>query len=467
MSLAPPRVADELLVKYGKNGPRYTSYPPVPSWSDAIGPRQLADELAALGRAHAVAGRADGEIYVHLPFCEQLCTFCGCHTFITKKREPVVDYLATLSREVDAVARAAGRPLTIGALHLGGGTPTHLDEAQLAQLLDLLEARFDFADCREKGLEVHPHVTRPAQLDLLAERGFTRLSMGVQDLSPEVQAAIHRFQTHEETASLFAHARTRGFGSINVDLIYGLPRQTLAGFARTLDQVIAMGPDRLAVYGYAHVPWLKKQQRSIDEATLPAPPLRRDLYELAVERLEAAGYASIGFDHFARPTDPLFAARANGTLTRNFMGFAVRHADHAVGLGPSAIGELDRLYAQNHETLPEWTAAIRQHGLATRRGFALSQEDALRRDVIRSLLCLLRVDGAAIGARHGVDFAAHFAREFEQLAPFVADGLLVIEGATLELTGPGRYLARNVAMRFDTFVESASAGSGPRFSQTV
>lgn len=467
MSRTAPRVADELLAKYGRNGPRYTSYPPVPSWSDAVGPRELAAELATLGRARAADGRADAEIYVHLPFCAQLCTFCGCHTFITRKREQVERYLATLAREADAVAAAAGRPLAIGALHLGGGTPTHLDEGQLAQLLDLLEARFDFAACRERSLEVHPHVTRPSQLDLLAERGFARLSMGVQDLSPEVQAAIHRFQTHDETAALFAHARARGFESINVDLIYGLPKQTLEGFARTLDQVIAMGPDRLAVYGYAHVPWLKKQQRAIDEATLPTPPLRRDLYELAVARLEAAGYESIGFDHFARPTDPLFAARAAGTLTRNFMGYAVRRADHALGLGPSAIGELDRLYAQNHDTLPEWSAAIERDGLATRRGFALSAEDALRRDVIRSLLCLLRVDGAEISARHGVDFAAHFAPELEQLAPFVADGLLAIDGATLTLTGAGKYLARNVAMRFDPFLESAAAGSGPRFSQTV
>lgn len=465
MSGGAPRVADELLAKYGRHGPRYTSYPPVPAWHEGVGARELAAELATLGGAPPAAGEADAEIYVHVPFCARLCTFCGCHTFITRAQEPLERWFAALRAEADAVARAAGRRLAIGALHLGGGTPTHLDEPRLAALLDLLEERFDFAACREKSLEVHPHVTRRAQLELLAARGFARLSMGVQDLTPEVQAAIHRFQTAEETAALVADARALGFTSINADLVYGLPRQTLAGFARTIEQVIAMGVDRLAVYGYAHVPWLKRAQRAIDEATLPDPRLRADLCDLALERLAAAGYEPIGFDHFARPQDELFRARDAGTLTRNFMGYAVRRAGALIGLGPSAIGEVGRLYAQNHDALEAWAAAIGRDGLATRRGFALSPEDALRRDVIRSLLCLLRVDGAAIGARHGVDFERRFAAELAALAPMAQDGLLRIEGATLELSGAGRYLARNAAMAFDQHL--GEPAGGPRFSRTV
>src|SRR5262249_53060762 len=239
------------------------------------------------------------------------------------------------------------------------------------------------------------------QIDLLAARGFDRVSLGVQDLTPEVQTAIHRFQTHEETAALVAHARTRGFRSINVDLIYGLPLQMLAGFARTVAQVVAMGVDRLAVYGYAHVPWLKRQQGSFRDASLPGPELRRALYLQAAAGLEAAGYRSIGLDHFARPSDELFTAQHDGTLTRTFMGYTVRHAPALLGPGPSAIGEVGRLYAQNESALEGWAAAVERDGLATKRGFELTGEDDLRRAVVRAVLCHLAVDAPAIGARFG------------------------------------------------------------------
>ncbi len=474
------RVAEALLTKYGRSGPRYTSYPPAPLWHEQVGADDLEQALTAIGARESpresVRDSApepgepglDAELYVHVPFCEQLCTFCGCHTFITRKSEPVVEFLAAIEREADAVARAAGRKLSIGGLHLGGGTPTHLTVEQLVRLLDVLESRFDFSRCRERSLEVHPHVTTLDQIDLLARRGFTRLSMGVQDLTPEVQAAIHRFQTHDETARLASRARARGFTSLNVDLIYGLPEQTVEGFARTVEQVIAMGVDRLAVYGYAHVPWLKRQQRALEKASLPSPALRRDLYELALAMLAAAGFESVGFDHFALPTDELFTARRNGTLTRTFMGFTVRHARNLIGLGPSAIGELGRLYAQNESELRPWLSAVGERGLATRRGFLLAAEDELRRDVIRALLCHLRVDGAAIGRAHGVDFADHFHDELEQLAPMVADGLVEIRGGSeLVLTESGRYLARNVAMLFDQHQGSSVVAGAPRYSQTV
>jgi len=467
MSERDARVADALLDKYGRQGPRYTSYPPAPLWSGKVGADALRARLAEIGREPppAPGGEADVELYVHIPFCAQLCTFCGCHTFITRANEPVERFLATLEREADAVARAADRRLAVGGLHLGGGTPTHLDEAQLARLLDLLEARFDFAACRERSLEVHPHVTRTTQLDLLRARGFDRLSLGVQDLTPAVQSAIHRFQTREETETLVAHARAGGWRSLNVDLVYGLPEQTAEGFERTIDDVVAMGVDRLAVYGYAHVPWLKRAQASIPAATLPCKTARRDLHELALAKLRAAGFETIGFDHFARPRDELFAAQAAGTLTRTFMGFTVRHARNLVGLGPSAIGELGRLYAQNESELPAWEAAVAARGLATRRGHALDDDEALRRDVIRALLCTLAVDGAALGARHGVAFDARFADELAALAPMEADGLVVRDGARLRLTAVGRYLARNVAMLFDP--AQRAAGGERRYSTTV
>jgi oxygen-independent coproporphyrinogen-3 oxidase len=481
------QVADTLLQKYGRNGPRYTSYPPAPLWHDRVGAKDLAGHLAQLGAGTLTGGEtraadfdADAEIYVHVPFCARLCTFCGCHTFITMKHEPVALFLETIEKEADAVARAAGRRLKIGGLHFGGGTPTHLTIDQFRHVLDLLEARFDFSNCREKSLEVHPHVTSLEQIDFLAARGFDRISLGVQDLSPDVQEAIHRFQTHEETARLVAHARSRGFRSINVDLIYGLPKQTLEGFARTVDQVVAMGVDRLAVYGYAHVPWLKRQQGAIKEASLPDPALRRDLYLQAVAGLEAAGYRSIGLDHFARPTDELFTAQHDGTLTRTFMGYTVRHAPALIGLGPSAIGEVGRLYAQNESDLQPWADAVAARGLATKRGFVLSQEDDLRRAVIRAVLCHLRVDSAAIGRHFGVEFAPHFAAERARLTEMEGDGLLALasDGA-LTLSEAGRYLSRNVAMVFDQYLEGpgdAPDGGGgqkgqpkqkPRYSRTV
>jgi len=483
------RVADALLDKYGRNGPRYTSYPPAPLWHDKIGASDLAAKIGELGAGTLTGGEtraadfdADAEIYVHVPFCERLCTFCGCHTFITKKHEPVDLFLETIEKEADAVARAAGRRLKIGGLHFGGGTPTHLTIEQFTRVLDLLEARFDFAHCREKSLEVHPHVTSLEQIDFLASRGFDRVSLGVQDLTPEVQTAIHRFQTHEETATLVAHARKRGFRSINVDLIFGLPLQTLPGFAKTVDQVIAMGVDRLAVYGYAHVPWLKRQQGAIKEATLPDPKLRRDLYQQAVAGLEAAGYRSIGLDHFARPSDELFTAQHDGTLTRTFMGYTVRHAPALLGLGPSAIGEVGRLYAQNEPDLQPWADAIAARGLATKRGFALSAEDDLRRAVIRATLCHLKVDATAIGAHFGVAFAQRFGPELSRMREMAADGLVEIAvDGSLVLTEQGRYLSRNVAMVFDQYLEgpdepSDGGGGGdhkgqpkkkPRYSRTV
>jgi oxygen-independent coproporphyrinogen-3 oxidase len=472
---AAPSTADSqpLLDKYGRNGPRYTSFPPAPLWHERVGAAELQAQIGRLGAGTLEGGETraadfdtDAELYVHIPFCARLCTFCGCHTFITMKQSPVDLFLATVEKEADAVARAAGRRLAIGGLHFGGGTPTHLTVPELTRLLDMLEARFDFSRCREKSLEVHPHVTTNEQIDLLAARGFDRVSLGVQDLTPEVQTAIHRFQTHEETAALVVHARARGFRSVNVDLIYGLPKQTLEGFARTVDQVIAMGVDRLAVYGYAHVPWLKRQQGSFREEALPGPELRRELYLQAVAGLEAAGFRSIGFDHFARPSDELFTAQHDGTLTRTFMGYTVRHAPALLGLGPSAIGEVGRLYAQNETGLEAWTAAIAARGLAAKRGYLLDEEEDLRRAVIRAVLCHLRVDAKSIGARFGVDFAARFAPELERLRAMAADGLLVLsDDGSFALTEIGRYLSRNVAMAFDPHRDDSA--SMPRYSRTV
>jgi oxygen-independent coproporphyrinogen-3 oxidase len=445
-------VSDALLDRYGGHGPRYTSYPTVPHWTDEVGPPQYRRTLAELGGTDQAA-----ELYVHVPFCARPCSFCGCHMFITRKDEPVERYLTTLQREAASVAAAlVGRPRFRG-LHLGGGTPTHLDVGRLGRLLDLLEEHFDFTPDAGRSLEVHPHVTSTAQLDLLHARGFRRLSLGVQDLTPEVQTALHRDQTAEETAALMRHARTLGFASLNVDLVYGLPRQTPEGLARTVRQVVAMGADRLAVYGYAHVPWLKPNQKGIREAELPSPAARRELYRTALDELSKEGFRTVGLDHFARPEDELFAAQRDGTLARGFMGYTVQRAAHLVGIGPSAIGDLCGVYVQNHADLGAWHAAIEAEGLATCRGRILGSEDLRRRTQIMSILCSMRLTG--------VDWSTHD-RERRSLESLAADGLLEITADGIELTETGRYLARNVAMVFDPYLREES-GDRPRYSRTV
>ena len=466
-------IPDELLDRYGRAGPRYTSYPTVPHWTEQVGAPQLRTALRNLREPSptqdgVISGtrKRPVELYVHLPFCKRPCSFCGCNFVVMNKQEPVEAYLDRIEEEMRAVSDELDGGAEVVGLHFGGGTPTHLSIEKLDRLLDSLERHFSFTEQAERSIEVHPHVTRREQLQFLAERGFERISLGVQDLTPEVQRRIHRHQTAEETRGLMEDARALGFVSLNVDLIYGLPLQSVEGLVDTARFVVDAGADRLAVYGYAHVPWLKKNQRGIRESELPSPALRRDLYRAVTDELVTLGFRSIGLDHFARPEDELFRAQEDGRLGRGFMGYTVRHAEDLIGLGPSAIGDVAGTFGQNAPELLEWHDRVAETGLGTVRGLVTDAEDRLRRAVIEAALCLLRVDLVSIGERFGVDGCDHFATELAALAPFEDDGLVVRDERGFSLTETGRYLSRNVAMVFDAYLRTEQS-QGPRYSQTV
>jgi oxygen-independent coproporphyrinogen-3 oxidase len=446
-------VADlsRLAERYAVDGPRYTSYPTAPVWSESYGPTDLRASL----------GSSDGEalsVYVHVPFCRSLCHFCACNRVITQDAALPLRYLDTLEREIDAVRGAMPDSRDIAQLHLGGGTPTHLRPDQLRRLFG--------AVVRAWPLEVGAEVTGPEHVEVLAECGFNRISLGVQDFDPKVQAAVHRVQPVEITASLTEQARRAGFKSVGYDLIYGLPFQTEASFSTTLDTILALAPDRVALYGYAHVTWVAKQQRGFERHDLPESATRIRLLARAVQRLFEGGYVHIGMDHFARPDDELARAREQGLLRRNFMGYTTRPGVELVGLGPSAISELHDGYAQSRRDLPGWEEAVRSEGLATFRGHHLDAEDRARRYVISSLMCHGEVNAAEYSERFGHDFASHFASELEALEPLVSDGLVTrLAGGSLAVTPLGMLFVRNVAMLFDAYLP---AQRGRRvFSRTV
>lgn len=430
--------ARDLFAKYDVQVPRYTSYPPVPQWTDTPdGP----DWIAALSDALRPESSSLA-LYVHLPFCESLCTFCGCNTVITRdhrREQPYVDrVIAELSMYVAAVPALAARPLQ--QLHFGGGTPTFLAPGELARLTDviarLLPAR---AAHFEAGFEADPRVTSQAHLAALAERGFRRISMGVQDIDPDVQHLVNRVQPFDLTAALCTEARALGYESINVDLIYGLPGQTTASMRTLTDAIVGLGPDRLAVYSFARVPWIKPQQRKFRDDQIPAGSEKRELYEIVREGLLRAGYVEIGMDHFARPDDGLAEAAAAGTLHRNFMGYADVRTDVLLGVGVSAISETRSCYHQNEKVLPVYERRIDAREIPTLRGHRLTAREARRREQILSLMTAFR---APLDAGDAAE-----ARAF--LAPLIEDGLVIVDDREVRLTEAGRPFLRNAAAFFD------------------
>ena len=426
--------------RLGRPGPRYTSYPTANLFDGRVGPDE---HVAALAR-HGAAG-APISLYVHLPFCRSLCHYCACNVVITRRPGAAAGYLEHLEREADLVTRALGRRVAVTQLHLGGGTPTYLTPEELLRLGALLAARFDLTAAEERAVEMDPRVTSPAHLQALASLGFDRASFGVQDFDPTVQAAIQRRQTFEQTLELARAARAAGFRSLNVDLIHGLPFQRVETFARSLEQVLALAPDRVALYAYAHVPWLRPAQVSFErrQYPMPSPAERLDLFELAHATLTGAGYVHLGLDHFARPEDELARALARGALHRNFQGYTVRRADAVVGLGCSAISDVGGLYAQAARDLPTWEAALSAGRLSTDKGWVLSAEDEARRAAVLSVMTGNPLAEGFLAARPDVR---------ERLAPLAEDGLVRLDAGTpgdLLVTPLGRRFLRNVAMAFD------------------
>jgi oxygen-independent coproporphyrinogen-3 oxidase len=460
---APGRAAQldlELIRKYSVSGPRYTSYPPATRFLPDI-PAKLYDDAIAADNA---AGAGPLSLYFHLPFCESLCWYCGCNTVITRRRGAVREYLDGLVREVAlTVARIdAKRPVT--QIHLGGGTPTFFLPEELAELGLLIHGNFDVAEDCEFGVEIDPRRLTKEHVEALSVIGANRASLGVQDTDPRVQLAIHRWQPSRLNIQSMEWLRTAGFPSVNVDLIYGLPLQTEESFARTIDDVLRLGPDRLSVFSYAHVPWLKPAQRIFDDrGELPPPEEKLAMFALAHEKLSAAGYIDIGLDHFARPDDELALARHSGKLQRNFQGYSTAAGASLYGFGISSISSTAGSYRQNHKGLEEWGAALAAGRLPIERGLILDDEDKRRRALVMGVMCERRLDYAELSRDMGVDVESRYASEIAGLADLEADGLLVRTGEGIEVLPRGAPLLRVIAMRFDA---TLSPGAG-RHSKTI
>ncbi len=455
------RVSDDILEKYNKPGPRYTSYPTAPVWKDDFGPNDLEEYFTK-----ADAQGTPLSLYMHIPFCESLCLFCACNVSIQKDKRVAIPYLEALKREIAHVSKFVSKKRRVIQFHWGGGTPTYLTPAQMEDLFAYARERFSFAADSEIGLEVDPRVTTQEHLETLRRLGFNRLSMGIQDFQPEVQKTIHRVQPYEMTRDLIAAARKLGFQSINVDLIYGLPYQTAASFRETIEQVLTLAPDRVAMFSYAHVPWLKKQQGSFANA-LPEGRQKFAIFRAGLERFLGAGYVYIGMDHFSRPEDELAAAQRNRTLHRNFQGYTTKAGADLYGMGVSAISSIGDAYAQNRREVPAYQDAVAERGIATMRGYRLSADDKLRRAVIGRLLCHTVIPKKEIENEFGIAFDEYFRDELGKLAEQAAEGLVELEGPEIRVTPLGRIFIRNVAMVFDRYLHEQQMDKKPLFSKTL
>ncbi len=459
-----PRVTPEQVAHYDRPGPRYTSYPTAIEFHDRFG---ASDYAARLAEADARGGEPLS-VYTHIPFCAERCLFCACHVIAsplgTRVTEP---YLEHVFREIEMVAARLPHRRRVAQYQWGGGTPTYLSVPEIHALLDHFERFFTFAPGAEIAIEVDPRVTTREQLAALRSRGFNRLSLGVQDLNAETQEAIGRVQPVPITAATVEEGRRLGFRGINIDLIYGLPHQTLASFGETLDSVIALLPDRLAIYSFAFLPWLKGNQKRLGEEVLPVGDAKIALLLLAREKLLAAGYRAIGMDHFARPDDELSLALDRGRLKRNFMGYSVQAAADMIGFGVSAIGQVSSAYAQNHKKLSDYYADLAAGRFPIERGYAMSADDRLRADVIQSLMCTFGVDTAALERSHGVVFSEYFAPELAQLSTLASEGMAEIGRDRIRVTPLGELFVRNLAMCFDRYLAAAQQSPKPRFSRTI
>jgi oxygen-independent coproporphyrinogen-3 oxidase len=452
-----------LLERYDRPGPRYTSYPTAPLFSEDYGEATYRDSL----RQAATRPEEPLSMYVHLPFCHERCTFCGCNVVISPRRGPEEDYLDALEAELDLLAAALGERRTLNQLHWGGGTPTFLSPEQCERLFAAISSRFPLANDAEVAIEVDPCVTTMEHLATLAGLGFNRISMGLQDTDPEVQRAVKRIQPLDLTREHVDEARRLGFDSVNIDLIYGLPLQTEASFRECVRSVIAeLSPDRVACFSYAHVPWIKPHQKQLDESQLPGGWEKFSLFTGAAAEFVDAGYTFIGFDHFARPDDELARALSEDRIHRNFMGYTVMPAADQVGVGVTSIGDVAGSYAANIKKLPAYRRSIEAGRLPVDRGLVRTPEDDLRRAVIHRIICTLKLDFGWVAETFCIDAREHFADALADLRPMADDGLVRIRDDGLRVTPRGRFFLRNLCMPFDAYLGDKRPG-GPKYSRTV
>jgi len=451
-----------LIAKYDQSGPRYTSYPTAVEFHEGF---QAADYRAACGRSNA-SGRPLS-LYFHIPFCDTLCFYCACNKIATKDRGQAQPYLDRLYRELDLQGALFDRSRRVEQLHWGGGTPTFISRDQMRELMDQTRRHFTLAedDSGEFSIEIDPREADQDTVKLLRSLGFNRMSLGVQDFNPQVQRAVNRIQSEQETLTVLEAARSAGFRSISIDLIYGLPFQTVDSFLATLDRIIAVGPDRLSVFNYAHLPERFMPQRRINAADLPAPQVKLDILRTSIERLTDAGYLFIGMDHFARPDDELAQAQRDGTLYRNFQGYST-HADcDLIGLGVTSIGMVDNCYSQNQKTMETYQQALDRGQLPVLRGISLTRDDEIRRDLITRLICHFRLDYGTLERTWGIDFAEYFAAELPRLDGLAADGLLSADAKGIQVLPKGRLLIRNICLLFDR--HTASKQGQVHFSKVI
>ena len=457
---AEPGRLRELIAHYDRPGPRYTSYPTAPVWSEDFGPDAFSAALAQ-ARPETVS------LYIHVPFCERLCSFCACNRQITQDHGVSRPYLDAIEAEAGLISHALGASPSCVQLALGGGTPNFLSPDELVRLAGIVDRFFPRDPDAERSIELDPRNTTEEQLDALAGCGFNRVSLGVQDTSARVQKAINRIQPTEQVSALTAWARARGMRSVNFDLIYGLPYQTEDSFARTLDEVLALRPDRIALFSYAHVTWISKAQRGFEKKDLPPPEQKLAIFLLAMERLVGAGYRFLGMDHFALPEDGLATAADRGELHRNFMGYTTQAAGDLIALGPSGISELAQAYSQSQRDPDEWRETVSGGCLPTLRGWSLSDPDRRRKWLIQRLMCQGEIDAAGYRERFGDPLSDSLPDLEARLAPFVDDGLLAARRpGSWRVTDLGRLFLRVMAMVFDAYLEAPDP-QRPRFSRVV
>jgi oxygen-independent coproporphyrinogen III oxidase len=466
MPPAPPSVAfdAELLGRLAKSGPRYTSYPTADRFVESFGYR---DYLQAVAAVRTRGSAKPLSLYLHIPFCDVVCYYCGCNKIVTRNRDKAALYLGYLKREIEMQGLLFSGMNEVEQLHFGGGTPTYLSDEQMGDLMAHLRRVFRFApdSVGEYSIEIDPRTVSPARMHSLRRQGFNRVSLGVQDFDADVQKAVNRIQPEAETRAIIDAARAAGFRSVSIDLIYGLPLQTPVTMAQTLDKVIAANPDRIAVYHYAHLPHLFKPQRRINEVDLPGSDTKLAMLSLCIDKLTKAGYVYIGMDHFAKPADDLAVAQQQGRLHRNFQGYSTHADTDLVSCGISAISSVGATYSQNVKTLEAYYDALDRNELPIARGVRLSMDDGLRRSVIQKLMCQFELSIVATEQAFPIVFRKYFAAELEQLRELERDGLLTIGEDWITVSMKGRLLIRNVCMVFDRYL--ASRSTGPRHSQTI
>ena len=453
----------ELLKRFNQPGPRYTSYPTAPVFSQEFTADDYEKEIAATNSGE---NSSPISLYFHFPFCEKLCYFCGCNMLVTQKREHIREYNEYLKLDIERLVPLISPNRKVEQMHFGGGTPSYLTPDEIRDIGAFIKSKFNFADDIEASVEIDPRNLTREHLEAFREIGFNRTSFGVQDFNLQVQEAINRVQSEEITRQTVAWARELGYESVNLDLIYGLPFQTVESFAQTVEKIIDIAPERIAVFNYAHVPWLKKHQNAMPSEAMPSPDERLQILKMTIEKLVSNGYEYIGMDHFAKPSDDLAIAQKNNTLYRNFQGYSTRAGADVYAFGVSAISQFQNIYAQNLKNLKDYYTRVDENLPATNVGYRMTFDDHVRKETINQLMCHLEIDKRGIESKFDINFEDYFAADIPKLQTFIDDGLLENNTDKIKIIGAGILIIRNVAMSFDAYLEKMMKEK-PVFSKTV